>query len=54
LRGKRLQALAQLGIGDFAQAFAQFLGYRTKLRPSGRGAGAGGLPWRKTIRLMAE
>src|SRR4051812_24542281 len=35
LRCKRLQASAQLRVGDFAQALADFLGHRTKLRPLG-------------------
>src|SRR6266550_2704647 len=37
LRRKRLQAGAQLGIGDFAQALAEFFGHRAELRPFGPG-----------------
>src|SRR5260221_4946143 len=35
LRGKRLQAVPQLGIGDLAQSLAKLLGHGTKLRPLG-------------------
>ena len=40
LRRKRLQAVSELRIGDFAEAFAKLLRYGTKLRPLGPTSGS--------------